>query len=216
MFPIQILKKGQSMIKDSIAYIVGKNGFFIKKQNFIGYGTFKTSEISHLKPLTETMIWNLPLIPNQLLCKAVSFFSEVNREFDSKAIILILLDEKNNQYSLMVPRQKVSRNSVEITDNLQKIDQVTPIVGMFHNNSTIHSLRNSVLLIDGLHVFINNADNFPKFKFYLVKNEKEVEITSREILDKPIFNEIDTSQWLSNVSKGTTKYMDNYYFNYNY
>lgn len=204
--PIYVMTHDESMPEDELCYIVGKNGFYLKKANFLGKGIFKTNEISELMHLAEGIVWQLPKVPISLLYRTMKFFRGVEKKYGSEAVLLLLYNEETSEYILYVPNQKVSKNEVEILDDLRFIDQQNPIVGMFHYGTSIHRLRNSPYLIDGVHVIVKSAGIMPELELYFARNNKDYKGFLSSVFDRTPFHYADTEPWHKRVKKKVSTY----------
>ena len=101
MFPI--VKAGEE-VPSLPAFIVGKNGIFLRTQSRLGVSTTKVPTIDHLDEVEPALEWKLPLIPANIVGKIVGFLHRCDTERGGEGALLLCLNEKD-EWDLVVPRQ---------------------------------------------------------------------------------------------------------------
>lgn len=173
MFKIQILKHGDTISKDDICYIIGKNGIHLKKK----IGLVDTivpitliecnDELQDVKPRLKL---NINKIPESQFSEIICFFKKVYEVHQSEAIVLILYNQERKEFSFICPNQEVSQVSCkydinkieEETDKLSVLNDFD-LIGSIHSHGKLqphHSTTDSKdeKEWDGFHIIVGNLD----------------------------------------------------------
>ncbi len=99
----------------AITYVPSDDGNVYEiRCNNIGIFKAKANRISGLTNIRAGFTPALPLIPFEMLCEIISFFRYfADRKNVCEALVNVYWDEKNSEYVVKVPEQKVGRDAVD-------------------------------------------------------------------------------------------------------
>jgi len=124
-----------------INYVLQGNGVYEKRENDIGVFIRKVSatQVPGLySPITEGWSLKVPLIPAELLCKAISFFRKICKTMNESEVFLqFFFDKTKEEYFIHCPKQKVGKGSVEYENDDVYRDSNNILVFEIHSHNTM-------------------------------------------------------------------------------
>ena len=104
---IPIIHSGDQLPESGPAYIVGRKGFYLRKETSLYQVTVKVPEIPAYTEVKEELRWQAPPIPYALIERAHAFFRTVFWKYGGEAIVALVLADKDT-WQLEAPEQSVS------------------------------------------------------------------------------------------------------------
>jgi PRTRC genetic system protein A len=127
---IPIVQAGNPLPASGPAYIVGKGGFYLRKETALYQVIVSVPEVPAYAEVKEELKWLAPPVPYELIESAHQFFRAVYWKYGGEAILALILN-KDNSWQLDVPEQSVSPAHLDY--------DLTSIAGKGRLAGTIHS-----------------------------------------------------------------------------
>jgi PRTRC genetic system protein A len=128
---IPIIQAGDKLPESGPTYIVGKHGFYLRKETSLYQVTVKVPEIPAYAEVKEELFWQAPPIPYALIERAHAFFRAVFWKFGGEAIVALVL-EKDRTWQLEAPEQTVS--SMHLDYDLKSLAGKGRLAGTIHSH----------------------------------------------------------------------------------
>ncbi len=197
---LPIIKAGDNIPSGCPAYIIGRDGFYLKKSTKLFDVTVKVTSIPDYEPVMEHMQWNAPLLPYSIIEEALEFFRAVYKRHKSEAVLMLAMND--SKWELAVPEQTVSGASLEYSVN----KRITP-VGTIHSHCDMGAFfsktdNDDVAGFDGLHIVIGKINMAaPAMAVGVYANGRLFEFEPSSIIKNvPIQKELAGEHpWLANV-----------------
>jgi hypothetical protein len=194
---IPIIKAGNEMHEKN-CYILGRNGYYLKKENKLFSSVVPVEKISSLNKVTPKIEWQAEKIPYTIIKKAHEFFKTVYSSHKSEGVVL--LKYKNDIWDIVVPDQVLSGAYVKYESSKFK-----GIVGSIHSHCMMHAFFSSIddrdqASSDGIHIVLGKIMlNIPEIVTSIYVNGYQQEFNPSDLInDLPKF--INPShKWLDRV-----------------
>lgn len=187
MFPIHILEKGKELPKDGTYYVLGKNGFFLRKNTGIVSAMVKVEKISFLQDIEAAAQLHLPKLPAESMREVENFFRAVYDEHGSEAVILIHYNKSDNLYYFECPVQTVSGGAADYESGTRY--EGYQLVGSIHSHASMDAFHSSTdhkdeMNFDGIHITFGHMDQ-EKFTISceVVVNNNRFKINPEGVID---------------------------------
>lgn len=171
--PVIILEKGdkQEDVKDTFAYIIGRNGAFIKKENCLYSGVVKTDKADFLEDVKPVIKLNFTKLQKKMFQSIISFFKDVYKRDSSEATVLLYFSLEQKKWVWGVPKQENSGGSssyktdtMKFVDGETVTDRISPdfkLAGSIHSHASMGAFHSGTddkdeVNFDGLHITIGN------------------------------------------------------------
>lgn len=161
MFPVYLKEPGFDPPREPIYYLVTREGLFQVKESAAFRSAVRVRGLSWLEGQREEVTMTLPLVPGELLARAIGLFREVYRRHRSEAIVLLQYDPAAGRYTLAVPEQNVAGGHLEYAIGPTPAGLVR--VGTIHSHADADAFHSELddwdeRHDDGLHVTVGNLD----------------------------------------------------------
>ena len=204
---IPVLKSGEE-VKDTPAYIIGRNGFYLRKSTGLYECTVKVPELPEYPEVKESVAWTAAKLPWELIEQALDFFRAVYMKYQAEAIVLITYE--NGVWGLSVPRQIVKSAHLRY----KSVDKVTP-AGTIHSHCNMGAFFSStddgdVANFDGLHIVLGRISlPFPEIASAVYINGRMFECRPQDIIsDMPGHSEGKSKKhpWMKQVKSAERQF----------
>ena len=148
-------------------YVLASDGLFLHRRNILGRGIVKIKSLpEHFPKLGETgwFEFEAPVIPAPLCASIVDFFRRIFEKHHSEAEVILLLNYETNEWSVMVPTQKVSYSGVDSRIDPLKVPEKNLIAGTMHSHCDFGAFHSGVDTgdaddMDGIHFTIGHINS---------------------------------------------------------
>ena len=197
---IPVVKAGE-VLNDSPAYIIGRQGFYLRKSSGLYDCTVKVPELPEYGEVKESVNWTAAKLPWELIEQTLDFFRAVYMKYQAEAIVLITYDD--GVWDISVPKQIVKSAHLRY----KSVDKVTP-VGTIHSHCNMGAFfsgtdDNDVTNFDGLHIVLGRISlPFPEIASAVYVNGRMFECRPQEIIsDMPGHSKVKANRhpWLKQV-----------------
>jgi len=203
--PILIAKSMEEIeaIQEPYAYIIGKDGFYIKKTNKFFKSLAKIESIPNMLEVKEYCILNeIDRLPYEIVQKTIVFFKRIFAKYKSEAVVLLLHDASG--WDLYVPTQSVGAASLSYTVNAEDFKGKT-LAGSIHSHAdfgAFHSGGDSddEMNFDGIHITIGNVNSSLSFSCSIVVNGFRQMVDINDVIKDIPEVKIDDA-WISRVNE---------------
>lgn len=224
MFPMYLIQSAKDIEEsknDKIAYLIGCNGVFIRKQNVVFdvvQALFKPEKerykISGLEKIEGYCVYRLPNFDKKTFGRIIGFFREVYKLHSSEALLYIFYNPETKEWDLKAPAQEVNAASVEQKEEIEAHEGFK-LIGSVHSHGGMSAFHSGTDHedqgdLDGFHLTIGNIDKHLSFDAKLYCNgvpytlKEEYYLPEEENFSFP-------KDWLDKVTKKTaaptTKYI---------
>ncbi len=198
--PIPVVNAGGAT-PNAPAYIVGKDGFYLKKRTPLYECTVKVPELPEYPEVRESVQWTAQKLPWSLIESTLDFFRAVYMKYQGEAIVLIT--HEDGAWDVSVPRQTVEPDHLKY----KCVDKVTP-VGTIHSHCNMGAFfsgtdDSDVVNFDGLHIVLGRISlPFPEIASAVYINGRMFECRPQDIIaDMPghAENKDRKHPWMKNV-----------------
>ena len=158
---IPIIQAGDQLPESGPAYIVGKHGFYLRKETSLYQVTVKVPEIPAYAEVKEELFWQAPPIPYALIERAHAFFRAVFWKFGGEAIVALVL-EKDRTWQLEAPEQIVS--SMHLDYDMKSLAGKGRLAGTIHSHCNMGAFfsttddKDATAGFDGLHIVLGRIN----------------------------------------------------------
>lgn len=197
---IPIIKAGEQIPENGPAYIIGREGFFMRKTTKLYDSVVKVEAIPDFELVEEYVKWTAPKLPYALIEEALEFFRAVYDLHESEAVAMLTLVD--NQWGNVVPEQKVSAANLDY-----KVTKIEGLAGTIHSHGDMDAFFSKtddkdVAGFDGLHVVLGKIDRrVPRIKAGVYVNGRLFEFEPEALIDDlPLEHGINQAHpWLNKV-----------------
>jgi hypothetical protein len=202
MFPI--LEAGNPL--DGVplpAFVVAKDGLYLRKQTLLGLSQTKVESVSHLPTEKEFVDYSLPKVPQDLMARVVGFFRFVYRLHRTEALVLLIWE--NGSFTIHVPAQRVSAASVKFTLAEDTLPPRARVVGTVHSHGAFGAFASSTdeadeAELDGLHVVVGELDRRrPSYAAAIAIDRRRFDVRPGVVLERPRRLVDPPDDWLRQV-----------------
>jgi len=166
---------------DAPAYIVGKDGFYLKKKTPLYECTVKVPELPEYPEVKESVTWTAQKLPWSLIESTLDFFRAVYMKYQGEAIVLVT--HEDGAWDISVPKQTVEPAHLKY----KCVDKVTP-VGTIHSHCNMGAFfsgtdDSDVINFDGLHIVLGRISQpFPEIAAAVYINGRSFECRPDDII----------------------------------
>jgi hypothetical protein len=176
--PIYVLEKNDKIedIKDSMAYVVGKDGLYIKKSNRLYTSVTKIKEVECLAEVKTTAEVKFTKMKHDTFLAIETFFADIYKKFKSEVAILLYYSFDKKEWGWLVPKQTVAGASVDykvdesskfVTHDGKQLDSVPEgfsQMGSIHSHASMSAFHSGTddkdeFHFDGLHITIGSFNS---------------------------------------------------------
>lgn len=175
--PIYIMTDEEKIetIPEQMAYIVGKNGCFLKKNNKLYSSVTEIKEIPMLQEIETTAEIEFEKLKFEMFQSIEKFFTDVYKKHSSEVAILLYYNFEEKRWGWLVPKQTVSGASVDykleeskfIYDDGTLADAVPDKytqMGSIHSHASMSAFHSGTddkdeYNFDGLHITIGSFNS---------------------------------------------------------
>lgn len=179
---IPIVKSGEVLPETGPVYVIGKEGFYLRKHSALYESMVKIDDIPAFEPVTEYVNWTAPKLPYALLEEALEFFRAVYDRHEAEAIAL--LNFSNGIWSNVVPEQEVSGSRLDY-----KMPKLDGLAGTIHSHGNMDAFfsatdHNDVADFDGIHIVLGKINrNVPRIKAGVYVNGRLFEFEPEALIE---------------------------------
>lgn len=202
MFPI--LVAGPSADGAALpAFVVARDGVYLRKQTLLGESQTKVERLAHLPAAEEYVEYALPKVPSDLMARVVGFFRAVYRLHRTEALVLLLWEE--GQFTVHVPRQRVSGSSLKFTLSEDELPAGSRLAGTIHSHGAFGAFASSIdeadeAELDGLHLVVGDLDRRrPSYSAAIAVDGHRFEASLKLVLERPRRLVEPPANWLERV-----------------
>ena len=183
---IPVIKSNDKIQPQGPAYIIGRDGFYLRKSTRLYDCLAKIKCIPHYAEVKEHLLWQAPKIPYALIEQSLAFFRDVHEKYSAEAIALFAFDEDAG-WELIIPEQDVSAVRLNYRMPLEKGKRVTP-VGSIHSHCGMRAFfsetdNDDAADFDGIHIVIGKVDLYkPEIMAGVTVNGRTFEINTEEVI----------------------------------
>jgi len=154
---IPIIQSGDQLPESGPAYIVGRQGFYLRKETSLYQVTVKVPEIPAYAEVKEELLWQAPPIPYALIERAHAFFRTVFWKYGGEAIVALVLAGKDT-WQLEAPEQTVS--PMHLDYDMKSLAGKGRLAGTIHSHCNMGAFfsgtddKDTAAGFDGLHLVL--------------------------------------------------------------
>ena len=106
MFPI--VEAGSPALEGTAlpAFVVARDGLYLRKQSLLGLSQTKVERVAHLQACKPFLDYRLPKLPAELMGQVVGFFRAVYDRQGTEALVLLLWQD--DRFEILVPSQSTT------------------------------------------------------------------------------------------------------------
>ncbi|HEV8054189.1 MAG: hypothetical protein H0X16_11555 [Chloroflexi bacterium] len=185
------------------AFVVARDGLYLRKQSLLGLSQTKVPGAAHLPVEKEYVEYTLPKVPMDLMARAVGFFRHVYRVHRSEAVVLLTWTAEG--FGLFLPEQKVGSASVKHSLHDSELVSGARVVGSIHSHGAFGAGASSVdeddeAEFDGLHVVVGDFDRRRQsYSAAIAVDGHRFEVRSGVVLERPGRLVQPPDDWLKRV-----------------
>jgi len=179
---IPIVKAGQEMPETGPVYVIGKDGFYLRKQSTLFDAIVKVDTIPDFEGMKESLTWTAPKLPYSLIEEALEFFRVVYDQYEAEAIVMLSLN--NEIWQNTVPEQRVGRANLDY-----QTPKIEGLAGTIHSHGNMDAFfsdtdHKDVAGFDGVHIVLGKIDrNVPRIKAGVYVNGRLFEFKPEELIE---------------------------------
>jgi len=160
---IYVMEEGMKMPDDDLCYLVGANGIFKRTRCPLFEIVIKVSEIPGLANLGTLVRPTVVKIPEPLLRQVESFFKAVYEKHKAEAVVLVLYNEKEKAWKLLIPDQEVMCGHADYDLKKVAIESGHVLFGSMHSHGSMSAFHSGTddkdeCKFDGIHITIGAVD----------------------------------------------------------
>ncbi len=185
------------------AYIIGRDGFYLKKRTPLFEAVVRVNEIPDLAELKPTAALLAPPIPYTLIEEALAFFRAVYQKYQSEAMVFLLFE--NNAWSIEPGAQEVASASVSYENALHKSGKRP--AGTIHSHCNMGASFSGIddgddMHSDGVHVTIGKiSEEYPEIACSLAVNGSRFHVEPKDLISELPAVKLENHPWLEKVKK---------------
>lgn len=203
IIPIHVIKSKKDMdaIKDNYCYLLGANGLFLKKSNFVFtsigavYGEKATKEargqVSGLYTIEQKASISVPKLPLTALNPIIHFFIWSADKHSSEAMVYLYYNSTTKKYMAIPPKQTVTGMHIKYGIMPKQPRGYKP-VGTIHSHvdmTAFHSGPDDTdqHTFDGIHITIGKVrSGNPEFDVRLYIDKTHYSVKTEHFIEQPI------------------------------
>jgi PRTRC genetic system protein A len=185
------------------AFLVARDGVYLRKRTLLGESQTKVGRVAHLPDAEEYVEYALPQIPADLMGRVVGFFRAIYRAQRTEALVLLIWE--GGQFSVAVPRQRVSAASVKFTLAEDDLPASSRLVGTIHSHGAFGAFASSIdeadeAALDGLHLVVGDLDRRrPSYSAAIVVDGHRFRADLKLVAERPRRLTEPQDDWLTQV-----------------
>ena len=203
MFPI--VEAGSPALEGTTlpAFVVARDGLYLRKQSLLGLSQTKVERVAHLPVGKPFLDYRLPKLPSELMGRVVGFFRAVYDRQQSEALVLLLW--QGDRFELLVPRQSATSVSVRHKLDHSGLPAGSRLVGTIHSHGAFSAFASATdeddeADLDGLHVVVGDLlRRRPSFSAALVVDGYRFGVRQSQVLERPRAIVPPPDEWLARV-----------------
>jgi hypothetical protein len=203
MFPI--VEAGSPALEGTTlpAFVVARDGLYLRKQSLLGLSQTKVERVAHLPAGKPFLDYRLPKLPSELMGQVVGFFRAVYDRQQTEALVLLLWQD--DHFELLVPRQTATSVSVRHKLDSSSLPAGSRLVGTIHSHGAFSAFASATdeddeADLDGLHVVVGDLlRRRPSFSAALVVDGYRFGVRQSQVLERPRTIVPPPDEWLARV-----------------
>lgn len=203
---IPILRAGEEAPIEGPAYVLGRQGAYLRKTTPLFESLLKAGTLADLPEVEERISWRGPKIPYKLILEALSFFRSVLEAHASEAIVLLTLED--GKWGILAPEQTVGAAHLDYKTD-PEIARKRP-VGTIHSHCDMGAFfsatdEKDVEDFDGVHLVLGRISlPVPEIAASVTVNGRSVPLALSEVIQglPEAAKAPKDHPWLAKVKKG--------------
>jgi len=189
MFPVYVMEDGMEMPDDDVAYLICKDGIFLKKKVGLIQSLAKVDSISVLGNITPYAHFDVAMVPEEIILQALAFFRSIYEKHKAEAAVILEYDQEAEEYSLNVPEQEVTFSHVKYKP--EKTSSKLHI-GSIHSHCSFSAFHSGTDTSDeaewdGIHITLGHVDtDIPSLSIETVANKQRFMVYASDYIDMNI------------------------------
>ncbi len=185
------------------AFVVARDGLYLRKRSLLGLSQVQVDEVAHLPPAREYLEYALPKVPASLMSQVVGFFRAIWARQRSEALVLLTWDAE--AFGLIVPEQRAGAASVKHRLETSDVPPGVQLVGSIHSHGALSagaSLTDEEdeADFDGIHVVVGDVDERrPSYSAAIVVDGRRFGCRTSLVLERPRRFTDPPADWLERV-----------------
>lgn len=156
--------------KHQYYFLIGKDGYFLRKQTALYNAIVRVDEIAHLPEVDETLTPQFKPLPYVMLQSIVAFLRAVYERFRGEGIVILCYNPTTGRWDWVVPPQETTKNGLSVNYDPKTVEIPAGYVlagtvhshcdaGAFQSGTDSHDENH----FDGLHITVGNLNTIPSF-----------------------------------------------------
>jgi hypothetical protein len=185
------------------AFVVARDGLYLRKRSLLGLSQVQVDEVAHLPPAREYLEYALPKVRASLIAEVVGFFRAIWARQRSEALALLTWD--GEAFGLIVPEQRAGSASVKHRLTASDVPSGAHLVGSIHSHGALSagaSLADEAdeADFDGIHVVVGDIDQRrPSYSAAIVVDGRRFGCRTSLVFERPRRFTEPPAQWLERV-----------------
>ena len=185
------------------AFVVARDGLYLRKHSLLGLSQVQVDEVAHLPPAREYLEYALPKVPASLMAEVVGFFRAIWTRQKSEALALLTWD--GSAFGLIVPEQRAGAASVKHRLEAADVPSGAHLVGSIHSHGALSagaSLTDEAdeADFDGIHVVVGDVDERrPSYSAAIVVDGRRFGCRTSLVFERPRRFTAPQPAWLERV-----------------
>jgi len=203
MFPI--VEAGSPALEGTTlpAFVVARDGLYLRKQSLLGLSQTKVERVAHLPAGKPFLDYRLPKLPAELMGQVVGFFRAVYDRQQTEALVLLLWQD--DRFEILVPSQSTTSVSVRHKLDHSGLPAGSRLVGTIHSHGAFSAFASATdeddeADLDGLHVVVGDLlRRRPSLSAALVVDGYRFGVRQSQVLERPRTIVPPPDEWLARV-----------------
>ena len=218
LFPIHIVENEEQFkqITDDYCYMLGSNGFFVKKKN-VAFNALQpyfskdkdAKEVHGLYKIEAVTTILLPNMTSKFVKTFLDFFRYCYNEHKAEGFLYLYFNPDTKKYDVKPAEQEVSGAHIEYGEMPDPEPGFKP-VGTMHSHGNMGAFHSSTdhndqTEFDGIHITVGKIDTAaPEFDIKLYVTGQSFKVKPEHILPKMHVPKLDfPEEWKTSVKKKT-------------
>ncbi len=155
LFPVRFVRKDDPMPEEPIAFMVGRNGAFVKRETAAFMAVVPADELPMLAMIEQMAEYRLPPLPAERVMQMLLFFRAVWVREHSEAILIISYNASRGTFRLEAPEQRVASGHIDY--DMPKPTEGFVFIGTVHSHGSMSAFHSSTdtsdeAKFDGIHI----------------------------------------------------------------
>ncbi len=192
------------------AFIIGKNGIYMRKASALGVSQTRVGRIEHLPDVQPELDYKLKPIPKKLSAQIAGFLLKVDKVFHAEGAVLLCLTKGRN-WRIVIPRQDNTGGDVKYFIDPDTIPHGLTLAGTVHSHpfnktsapTASWTDESDERKIDGVHLVAGSLEHEPKYGAAVVIDGTRFKYLSWHELIVPAEADVDAvpDEWLDKIMK---------------